>query len=51
MERNFFLYNLQKAFSRDSCREIIERTAQTKLTNEKIRLAHDKNGKPYLEKC
>lgn len=35
MERNFFLYNFGEAFSRDSCRGIVERTAQTKLTNEK----------------
>lgn len=49
MERNFFLYNFGEAFSRDYCREIVEKTAQTKLTNEKIRLAHNENGKPYLK--
>lgn len=49
MERNFFLYNLRDAFSRDSCRKIVEKIAQTELTNNKIRLAHDRNGKPYLK--
>lgn len=48
MELNFFLYNLQKTFSKNSCRKIVEKTAQTELTNNKIRLNHDGNGKPYL---
>lgn len=47
-ERNFFLYNLQKTFSKSSCRKIVEKAAQTELTNDKIRLNHDGNGKPYL---
>lgn len=49
MKQIFFLFDLQKASTRDFCREIVEKTAQIELANDKIRLNHDEYGKPYLE--